>query len=75
MITVKFSCDGCHTEVNGTSFLKSEFHGVTGKSHGFGHWENELAEDMAPEGWIAFDPYTRCTYCPDCWQSIFADCA
>jgi len=72
MIKVNFSCDGCHVETMGTDFLHSQFKGITGKSHGFGHWEHDKAEDVCPEGWIAFDPYTQCTYCPECWAEIFA---
>jgi len=26
--------------------------------------------DHTPEGWMASDPYTRCTYCPRCWKEI-----
>ena len=27
-------------------------------------------EQAAPDGWIAFDPWTGCCYCPDCWCDI-----
>lgn len=27
-------------------------------------------EDAAPDGWVVWDPYTFCTYCPTCWASI-----
>jgi hypothetical protein len=26
----------------------------------------------APKGWVAFDPYTGCCYCPQCWAEIEA---
>lgn len=71
MIKVSFSCDGCHVETMGTDFLHSRFNGVTGKNYGFGSWEQDGAKDVCPDGWIAFDPYTQCTYCPDCWAEIF----
>lgn len=29
--------------------------------------------DLAPEGWMVYDPYTGCTYCPTCWDSIEND--
>ena len=25
---------------------------------------------VVPAGWVMSDPYTRCTYCPSCWESI-----
>ena len=53
-INLRFSCDGCFKTVMGTSFL-------TGRGK---------VEDVTPEGWIAVDPYTGCTYCPDCWKGI-----
>ena len=70
MITLIFSCSGCEKVEQGTSFLKSKFVSITGKSYGFGRWQHETVEDVIPEGWIAFDPYTNCTYCPECWESI-----
>jgi len=73
VITVKFNCGGCDKTVDGTTFLSSHFHGITGDSYGFGHWKNDKAEDVCPEGWIAFDPYTRGTYCPECWAEIISD--
>jgi len=27
-------------------------------------------EDYTPDGWVAFDPYTKVTYCTDCWNHI-----
>ena len=30
-------------------------------------------ETAAPDGWIVFDPYTFCTYCPSCWSQITDD--
>ena len=27
-------------------------------------------ETDAPEGWVVFDPFTHCTYCSTCWESI-----
>jgi hypothetical protein len=34
--------------------------------------ETDEPEDLIPEGWIMFDPYTLCTYCPECWAGIEA---
>lgn len=27
-------------------------------------------ENLTPEGWVMFDPYTYCCYCPACWTAI-----
>lgn len=32
-------------------------------------------EDLTPEGWVMFDPWTYCTYCPTCWAEISANVA
>jgi len=70
MITINFSCGGCFKEAKGTTFLRRRFHGVNGQSYGFGSWKTDPIESVAPEGWVAFDPYTACCYCPDCWAEI-----
>ena len=70
MITVTFNCDGCDAVAPGTTFLASVFHSINGKGHGFGHWERASVESVCPDGWVAFDPYTQCVYCPDCWAEI-----
>ena len=69
-VTVNFSCGGCDAKAKGTTFLKRTFHGLNGKSYGFGHWHFDQPQDVAPDGWIAFDPYTGCCYCPKCWAEI-----
>lgn len=55
-VTVTFQCGGCFAKAEGTTFLQREQH----------------ASEVAPEGWIAFDPYTGCCYCQDCWAAIEA---
>lgn len=80
-VTVKFSCGGCSKEVDGTTFMRRHFDSVNGKGYGFGMWHEDTPQDVAPAGWIAFDPYTGCCYCPECWAEIEApavhasDCA
>jgi len=70
-VTVKFSCGGCDATAPGTTWLKREFRSVSGRSYGIGgSVETTGVLDVVPEGWIAFDPYTYCTYCPTCWKSI-----
>lgn len=69
------SCDGCHTETKSEKFLARRFIGVTGRSYGFGRWEHDTPQDIAPEGWIVSDDATGCTYCPECWAEILAEVA
>jgi hypothetical protein len=70
VITLTFECGGCFAKAQGTTWLKREFVSVSGRSHGIGSYRYDTPEDVAPEGWIAFDPYTGCTYCPKCWSEI-----
>lgn len=75
-VTLTYACGGCDAvEVVEIDRLSSRFHGFNGQEHGFGHWQNETvdAEAHCPEGWMAFDPYTRCTYCPECIEKIWPD--
>lgn len=66
--SVQFVCDGC--EAKAEARLRSEFVSVSGRSYGFGRRVEDKASEVAPEGWIPFDPYTGCCYCPKCWQGI-----
>lgn len=75
MIQGRFSlsCGGCDEQVEiGPLLINNRFHGFNGKDYGFGvyHIEWPNLEALAPEGWVAFDPYTQCCYCPECWASI-----
>ena len=71
MIRVLFSCGGCDAEAVGTSPLRRKFVSITGRSHGIGSYQPaNTIEDVTPEGWIAYDPYTQWTYCPKCWTEI-----
>lgn len=70
-VKVVFECGGCFATVEGTDRLRREFVSFSGRSYGFGrNVPANTVEDVTPEGWIAYDPYTHCTYCPTCWQSI-----
>ncbi len=69
-VTVNFKCSGCFTETKGTTFLRRRFISTDGKAHGVGRYVIDTPQDVAPEGWIAFDPYTGCCYCPDCWKEF-----
>lgn len=69
-VTVHFSCGGCDAETKGTTFLRRHFDSINGSGYGFGNWRLDTPQDVAPEGWIAFDPYTGACYCPTCWADI-----
>lgn len=72
MITLMFKCGGCPKEEPGTHWLTNSFTPfIPGGSFGTRHMTT--AQDVAPEGWIAFDPYTQATYCPECWAGIESD--
>ena len=74
-VNVLFQCGGCFKEAKSTTWLKRKFVYLNGRPRsimegGFGHYEYDKPQDVAPEGWIAFDPYTGCCYCPACWAEI-----
>lgn len=62
-------CDGCDAEAR-SERLRKRFLSVSGRSHGFGSWEAPSIDDAVPAGWVWSDPYTGCTYCPECWAGI-----
>jgi len=73
-VTVKFSCGGCDATAYGTAALRMEFRSFSGRRWGFGSAiPSNTVEDVTPEGWVAFDPWTHATYCPECWASILRD--
>lgn len=70
-VRVLFSCGGCDATAKGTDTLRVEFQSFAGRSHGFGSVvRSNTVEDVTPDGWIAYDPYTFATYCPKCWKEI-----
>ena len=73
-VTVTFACGGCNARAEGSTPLRKRFLSVSGRDYGIGSavWDVGV-EDVVPDGWIAFDPYTYCTYCPKCWAEIIAE--
>jgi hypothetical protein len=69
-VNIQFVCDGCEKDTPGERSLRRKFQGITGKSYGFGSYLYETPEDVKPDGWVSFDPYTGCCYCPSCWENI-----
>jgi hypothetical protein len=69
-VRLLLGCNGCKAEVRGGR-LNARFVGFNGADYGFGRTEFELVE--IPDGWMPFDPYTYCTYCPVCSEELFGD--
>lgn len=70
-VRVAFKCDGCFATADGTDRLRVEFQSFSGRDHGFGRVvQANTVRDIAPAGWVAYDPYTYATYCPKCWSEI-----
>ena len=65
-VTVKFRCDSCFKEADGTTFLQRRFITGTSKRWGWGVYETDTVEDVVPEGWVAFDSTIGACYCPEC---------
>lgn len=75
-VNITLSCDGCFKETGPYQLPHRQFQSFNGKGHGFGIWNTPSIEDIRfPEGWIYSDPYTGCTYCPECWNDIIKDTA
>ena len=68
MVTIKLSCGGCDATAEFT--IRKRFHGITGRSHGFGTWKWDSIDANTPEGWTAADPWTAMAYCPRCFEEI-----
>lgn len=62
-------CGGCNAAAT-TERLRKEFHGINGRPWGFGVGKVNDVEELTPPGWVMFDPWTYCTYCPTCWAEI-----
>ncbi len=71
-VTITLECGGCFAKTEGTAALRREFVSLSGQDHGWGQFRTGTVEDITPDGWVAFDPYTQCTYCPACWAGIEA---
>ena len=70
-VQVIFHCNGCFAKAEGTDRLRVTFRSFSGR---FGRVvATNTVADITPEGWIAYDPYTFCTYCPKCWAQVIGD--
>lgn len=71
-VRVTFSCDGCEAEAPGLDLLRQ----IEVPAMGGGYYvsTNKVAlSEITPPYWVAFDPYTAMTYCPECWASIIGE--
>ena len=75
MIDVTFKCGGCDESVTVRNAIRRTFQSFSGGGCGLGTYSENSVADIAPEGWVAFDPYTQVTYCPECWAEIEAGVA
>jgi hypothetical protein len=67
---IEMLCDGCG-EVVRTERVRAQFRSVSGRSYGFGSYhEPSITDAVHSTGWVWCDPYTSCTYCPECWAEI-----
>jgi hypothetical protein len=72
-VTAHYACDGCSATAEAGPLLRRFEAAFSGRSYGFGRYVYDTVESVAPAGWMTFDPYTGCCYCPDCWSSIVAE--
>lgn len=69
-VRIRMICDGCFKETE-TSRIRQEFVSFSGRGYGMGVVKTPTIDDVCdPTGWVWSDPYTFCTYCPDCWAEI-----
>jgi hypothetical protein len=73
-IKVTFNCGGCFKSIDGTSYLRPNDRVLWSATSGDMMAYTNLCDvtTVAPTGWVPFDPYTRATYCPECWAGIVA---
>ena len=68
-VKVMFECEGCLKKTEFAA-VQSHFESFSGQDYGFGVGRQSQISDLVPDGWVAFDSHTSCTYCPVCWQDI-----
>lgn len=70
-VEITYRCGGCDATAE-SGRVKAEHVPIFGGGSGWCKRVVPTIEQAAPEGWVAFDPYTLCCYCPECWASITA---
>lgn len=81
-LRLEFGCDGCDATAKATGLLTNDrnwtpagYMGGVEMAKVTDEGLRSAVERITPEGWVAFDPYTCCTYCPECWAGIEGDIA
>ena len=64
-------CGGCDAEAYSEP-IRKRFDSFNGKGWGMGVVRQPDLDAAAPIGWVWSDPFTYCTYCPECWKKIEA---
>ena len=69
-VKVIFECDGyaCRATAPGVRPMRQSI-----LSTGDEFYEYDTPQDVAPEGWKAFDPNTGSCYCPRCQDEIYSN--
>lgn len=65
-VTVHLACNGCDATADSGAVRR---HYLIRGDRIYAKVQDSI-EDVSPEGWVPFDPYTHATYCPTCWASI-----
>lgn len=69
-VEILFSCC-CGATAKGTAPLTRKGESFSGREYGFGRpIAVNTIEDVTPDGWWGYDPWTYCTYCPECRKAI-----
>lgn len=70
-VRVFFDCGGCPASVAGVKLLRPDVvYDYVGAGLDRVTVHYPVIEDCAPEGWMVYDPFSGCTYCPECWDAI-----
>ncbi len=73
-VFIRFKCGGCPAEADGTTWLARHTEVLHNTPDGqYVRYSIPDVQTVAPEGWIAHDPWTGCCYCPTCWAWLLSD--
>lgn len=71
-ITVTYECSGCDAIETVRGLMQRWDLIRPGATFDLCQIRTPTIKTAAPEGWMPFDPYTGCCYCPKCWAWIEA---
>lgn len=67
-VDVTYRCGGCDAQAEVRGIRQT----IRQVSPLMAQIQTPTLRTAAPPGWVAFDPYTGCCYCPKCWAEIEA---